>query len=148
MADVAAFEPTHAAPAAGLKTWVAPGGEPAPDLPGGMEVELAERQGDWARVVCSNEWSTWVDARRLIDLAALQSAALDVVNRLDAALKQYERVINDAAADGVDDQELRRRAFEAGMVVSEREAWFLDLANGRWCRYDGFTVTTLDLGEA
>ena len=148
MADVAAFEPTHAAPAAGLKTWVAPGGAPAPDLPGGMGVQLAERQGDWARVVCSNQWSTWVDARRLIDLAALQSAALDVVDRLDAALKEYAKVIDDAAANGVDEQELRRRAFEAGMVVSDGEAWFLDLANGRWCRYDGFTVTTLDLDEA
>ena len=148
MADVAAFEPTHAAPAAGLKTWVAPGGEPAPDLPGGMGVQLAERQGDWARVVCSNQWSTWVDARMLIDLAALQSAALDVVNRLDAALKQYETVINDAAANAVDDHELRRRALEAGMVMSESEVWFLDIANSRWCRYDGFTVTTLDLGEA
>jgi len=147
MADVAAFDPTHAAPAAGLKTWVSPGGEPAADIPSGLEVQLAERQGDWARVICSNGWSTWVDGRVLIDLAALQSAALDVVNRLDAALKQYEKVINEAVANPVDDQEFRRRAFEAGMVVSDGEAWFLDLANGRWCRYDGFTVTTLDVGK-
>src|SRR3954453_12922674 len=109
MADVAAFDPTHAAPAAGLKTWVSPGGEPAADMPSGLEVQLAERQGDWARVICSNGWQTLVVGRVLVDLAVGQAAGLDVVNRLDATLKQYEKVINEAVANPVGDQEFRRR---------------------------------------
>jgi SH3-like domain-containing protein len=49
---------------------------PAPDpaqtvaatLSPGLEVEVAERAGDWARVVAVNGWTGWVDARRLVSL--------------------------------------------------------------------------------
>lgn len=147
MTDTAAFVPTHMAPKAGMRTWAtADGSQPTAAIPSGLEVELVEQQGDWAHVLCSNGWSCWVDGRELIDLRPLQSAALDVVDRLDAALKQYSSVIDQAAAKTIDVAEFRRRAFEAGMVVRDGDAWFLDLANGRWCRYDGFTVTTLDIG--
>jgi hypothetical protein len=30
-----------------------------------VPVQVVERQGDWARVVCSNTWSAWVDGRNL-----------------------------------------------------------------------------------
>ena len=140
-----AFVPTHAAPSDGLRTWTSPGGDPAPDIPAGMEVQLAERQGDWARVVCSNEWSTWVDARQLIDLTALQSTASELVSRLSAAVNEYEHAVSEAEAGRIDGAEFQRRAFKAGMLVSEHEVWFLDLPNARWCRYDGLGVTMLDV---
>jgi hypothetical protein len=31
-----------------------------------LDVQLAETVGDWARVVCSNGWSAWVDRRQLV----------------------------------------------------------------------------------
>jgi SH3-like domain-containing protein len=33
----------------------------------GLTVELVERRGDWANIVCSNGWSAWVEARVLVD---------------------------------------------------------------------------------
>jgi hypothetical protein len=35
-------------------------------LDAGLPVTVAERQGDWARVVCSNGWEAWVDGRLLV----------------------------------------------------------------------------------
>ncbi len=35
-------------------------------LDGGLDVNLLERKGDWARIECSNGWIAWVDARRLV----------------------------------------------------------------------------------
>jgi hypothetical protein len=58
---------THVAPPGGLATWPAPD----PDSPAsepiaeGVPVQVVERQGDWARVECSNGWSAWVDGRLL-----------------------------------------------------------------------------------
>lgn len=149
MTDVAGFVPTHMAPKAGMRTWAtADASQPTAALPSDLEVQLLEQQGDWAHILCSNGWSCWVDGRQLIDLRPLQSAALDVVDRLDAALKQYVNVVDQAATNGIDQAEFRRRAFAAGMVVGDHDAWFLDVASGRWYRYDGFTVTTLDIGTA
>jgi hypothetical protein len=47
---------------------------PAPDpslppivtLGGRIELVVAERAGDWARVVAVNGWTGWVDGRRLV----------------------------------------------------------------------------------
>jgi hypothetical protein len=33
-----------------------------------LQVRVVERAGDWARVVCSNTWEAWIDARRLLSL--------------------------------------------------------------------------------
>jgi hypothetical protein len=33
-----------------------------------LQVRVVERAGDWARVVCSNAWEAWIDARRLLSL--------------------------------------------------------------------------------
>jgi hypothetical protein len=148
MVDVAGFVPTHLAPPEGLRTWAAPdGNQPTAAIPAGMDVQLAEQQGDWARVVCSNGWSAWVDGRQLIDMGPARAAAESVIDRLSAAVQQYAQVIDDAAAQRIDDAEFRRRAFEAGMIVGDGEDWFLDLPNARWCRYDGFGVTMLGANE-
>jgi hypothetical protein len=65
-----AWAATHRVPGGGLPAW------PTPDpsqpitatLSAGLEVALAERAGDWARVVAVNGWTGWVDGRRLISL--------------------------------------------------------------------------------
>ena len=63
--------PTHVVPPGGAATWA----EPDPDAPAtarldaGLSIGVAERRGDWARIVCENGWSAWVDARRLQPLS-------------------------------------------------------------------------------
>jgi RsiW-degrading membrane proteinase PrsW (M82 family) len=65
---VPAWTGTHLVPADGLQAWPAPDpGLPlAATLSPGLEVEVAERAGDWARVVAVNGWTGWVDGRRLV----------------------------------------------------------------------------------
>ena len=61
----AAFRPTHTVAAGGQPTWTSPGGDPGPALDAGLEVQVAERSDDWARVVAANGWTGWVDSRQL-----------------------------------------------------------------------------------
>ena len=144
MSEAAGFTPTHVAPATGLQAWLEPGGAPAPAIPAGLEVQLLERNGEWAHIVCSNEWSTWVDGRELVEVSSGGGVSNEVMQRLRAAVNEYEQAVIDAEAGRIDDAEFRRRVFKAGMVVGDDEAWFLDLPNARWCRYDGVGVTMLE----
>lgn len=65
------FSITHVVPEDGLPTWPKPDiNSPAgPALDPGLPVHLAETWGAWARVVCSNGWEAWVQARRLVPAA-------------------------------------------------------------------------------
>jgi hypothetical protein len=62
-----AFTATHRVPAGGVQTWPEP--DPAaaagPNLDPGLQVQVVENRGDWARVLCDNGWSCWVDGRGL-----------------------------------------------------------------------------------
>ena len=59
--------PTHRVPQGGLRAWPAPdpAAEPVATLQARVELSIAEMRGDWARVIGSNGWTGWVDARRL-----------------------------------------------------------------------------------
>lgn len=61
------WSPTHRVPAGGLRSWDQPDPslQPSNRLDARVELQVAERRGDWARVVGSNGWTGWVDARRL-----------------------------------------------------------------------------------
>ncbi|MFG2848842.1 hypothetical protein ACGF12_37690 [Kitasatospora sp. NPDC048296] len=65
-----AFRPTHRVPSGGMSAWTAP--DPAlkavTRIDGRVELQLLERAGDWAHIVCSNGWSTWVDGRRIEEI--------------------------------------------------------------------------------
>ncbi|HVL27437.1 MAG TPA: hypothetical protein VM390_04775, partial [Acidimicrobiales bacterium] len=65
------FTVTHVAPAEGLQAWHAPDPSvPAvADVQAGVQLQLLERRGAWARVLFSNGWAAWVDGRRLVDAA-------------------------------------------------------------------------------
>lgn len=66
------FLATHVAPADGLQAW----DEPDPERPvvaqvqPGVRMQLMEQRGAWGRVLFSNGWSGWVDARRLVAVPA------------------------------------------------------------------------------
>ena len=61
---------THRAPREGMDAWSTPdpGEEPASELDGGVEVQVLETAGEWARVLGSNGWEGWVDGRLLEQL--------------------------------------------------------------------------------
>lgn len=66
------WSPTHRVPAGGLRAWGQPDPalEPVATLQARVELSIAERRADWARVVGSNGWTGWVDARRLEPMVA------------------------------------------------------------------------------
>lgn len=67
--DSGEFVPTHVVPQSGLVARAAPSLE-APEagtLDPWLPVRVAERDGAWARIVCQNTWSAWVEAASLID---------------------------------------------------------------------------------
>ncbi len=63
------WAPTHRVPDEGMAAWAAPDPSrpPAVSLGGSLELVVAERAGDWARVVAVNGWTGWVDGRRLVE---------------------------------------------------------------------------------
>lgn len=65
----APYRPTHQVPPGGLPAWETPdpAATPVATLDAGLDVMVVEQAGyGWARVVCSNGWSAWVDGRQLM----------------------------------------------------------------------------------
>jgi hypothetical protein len=64
---VNAFVPTHRVPPSGLDSWPRPDPLVAvgPHIDGGLEVQVVDRLGDWAKVAFNNGWTAWVDGRLL-----------------------------------------------------------------------------------
>ncbi|MER7754986.1 hypothetical protein [Kitasatospora sp. NPDC097643] len=64
------FRPTHRVPSGGMSAWVAP--DPAltavTRIDARVELQVLERAGAWAHIVCSNGWSAWVDGRRIEEI--------------------------------------------------------------------------------
>ena len=69
--------PTHRVPSAGMRAWEEPdpSRQPVARLEAGVELVVAEQRGDWARVVGSNEWTGWVDARQIQAIGATGTTA-------------------------------------------------------------------------
>jgi hypothetical protein len=158
------FQPTHVVPPEGLPTWASPDpSDPSARLDPLLPVQLAENRGDWARVVCSNNWSTWVDGRLLVALPHSPPGTQQpltrtedprpLLARVEHALAEYRRQV-DELADGRTDLETfrrRTRGFRLGAVVDGDGAWLLDLEQGRWYYSDGLqlqTYATVDVPPA
>ena len=66
VSDTGVWTPTHTVPAGGLDTYAGPSdANPSERLDGGLEVQVDERAGNRAHVVCSNGWSCWVEGAEL-----------------------------------------------------------------------------------
>ncbi|MBI4260531.1 MAG: hypothetical protein HY658_08190 [Actinobacteria bacterium] len=63
-----AWYATHVVPQGGIQAWAAPdpSQQPTATLQAGVELQVAEWLGAWARVAGQNGWSGWVDARMLV----------------------------------------------------------------------------------
>lgn len=68
----ATFVPTHLTPRGGMDSWPRPDPQVSrgPRINGDLEVQIVERQGDWANVVFTNGWAAWVDGRQLVAKSA------------------------------------------------------------------------------
>ena len=65
------WAPSHSVPPQGLRAWGAPdpSGPVVANLAPGLPIQIAEVRGAWARVICSNGWTGWIDGR-IIGVAA------------------------------------------------------------------------------
>lgn len=64
------WSPTHLVPEGGLAAFSAPNPyvSPVAHLDPRVEVRVVERAGQWARIVCTNGWSGWVNGTALTEL--------------------------------------------------------------------------------
>ncbi|MGW0469365.1 hypothetical protein ACWDX6_29565 [Streptomyces sp. NPDC003027] len=149
------FQPTHVVPRDGLPAWEAPDpGLPTEPLDPFLPVELAERLGDWGRIVCSNGWSAWVDARLLVSVPVDPPAARrplartadprPLIARVEESLGRYRRAAEELAAGRVDGEAFRRRTrgLRVGMVVDGESLWLYDAEHERWVYCDGTVLGT------
>lgn len=70
------FLATHEAPTGGLFAWTDPDGsqQPVRTIDARVRMLVRELRGDWARIECSNGWTAWVDARKLVSVRATAPA--------------------------------------------------------------------------
>ncbi|WP_413470921.1 hypothetical protein [Streptomyces peucetius] len=149
------FRPTHVVPQAGMPAWEAPDvSRPTTPLDPLLPVQLAERRGDWGRIVCANNWSAWVDGRLLVPVPQEPPAAgrppartadpRPLLARAGETLARYRRAVEDLA-DGVSDGETfrdRTRGLRVGLVVDGESMWLYDAEHERWVYCDGLRLNT------
>ncbi len=145
-----AFRPTHVVPPGGLPSWAGPDpARPTARLDALLPVQLTEVRGNWGRLLCSNGWSAWVDARLLVALphspaAAARPLAVEedpraLLARLEQALAAYRRLVEDLAEGRLDLETFRLRAAGSriGAVVDGGVCWLFDLDRSTWYYCDG-----------
>ncbi|MGW8764386.1 hypothetical protein ACWGN5_17970 [Streptomyces sp. NPDC055815] len=149
------FRPTHVVPRSGLPAWEAPDPElPTVPLDAFLPVRLEERTGDWGRVLCSNGWTAWVDARLLVSVPEDPPAAgrpltrtadpRPLIVRAEDALGRYRRAAEELGAGRLDGEgfRLRTRGLRVGMVVDGESVWLYDAEHERWVYCDGVGLST------
>ncbi|MEE1825070.1 hypothetical protein PUR61_23220 [Streptomyces sp. BE20] len=153
--DEFAFRPTHVAPPDGLASWVTPDpAQPTARLDPLLPVRLIAREGDWAQVLCSNGWTTWVDGRLLVSLPGVPPGATGPPARtadprpalaeVEGRLARYRSMLEDLAAGSADlgTFQDRARGLRIGLVIDGEALWVYDPAHDRWCYCDGLQLQT------
>ncbi|MFG2191520.1 hypothetical protein [Streptomyces sp. NPDC048639] len=148
------FRPSHVAPRDGMATWSAPDmARPSMPLDPLLPVQLLDRRGDWAHVLCSNGWAAWVDGRLLVSVPQNPPAAgaplartadpRGLLDRSEGEVRRYRQAAEELAA-GVDGETFRQRTrgLRAGLVVDGEAIWLYDAEHERWCYSDGSALTT------
>ncbi|MFB8076771.1 hypothetical protein [Streptomyces sp. NPDC056013] len=155
------FRPTHVVPRDGLDAWEGPDpGLPTAPLDAFLPVRLEERAGDWGRILCSNGWTAWVDARLLVTVPDDPPAAgqqltrtadpRPLIARAEDALGRYRRAAEELGAGRLDGENfrLRTRGLRVGMVVDGESVWLYDAEHERWVYCDGVGLSTYAAGSA
>ncbi|MET7982592.1 MULTISPECIES: hypothetical protein [unclassified Streptomyces] len=149
------FRPTHVVPQDGLPAWESPDpSRPTVPLDALLPVELADRLGDWGRVVCANGWSAWVDGRLLIAVPQVPPAATQplartadprpLLARVERALTDYRQAAEELASGGLEAESFRARTqgSRIGVVVDGESLWLYDGEHERWVYCDGTRLST------
>ncbi|MEJ8651042.1 hypothetical protein WKI65_23865 [Streptomyces sp. MS1.AVA.3] len=149
------FLPSHVVPPEGMASWTAPDTtRPTAPLDPLLPVQVVERRGDWARALCSNGWSAWVDGRLLLSVpheppAAAQPAARTadprpLLGAVESDLSRYRKLIEELAAGQLDGESFTRRTrgTRLGVVVDGDAVWLYDARHERWCFCDGVSLQT------
>lgn len=157
----AEFRPTHVVPQDGLSAWEAPDvNRPTTPLDALLPVQLVDRLGDWARIVCANDWSAWVDGRLLISVPTDPPAAGHpltrtadpgpLLARTEEALGHYRRAAQELAAGETDAESFRQRThgLRVGLVVDGDAMWLYDAEHERWVYCDGTRLSTYAAEQA
>ncbi|MEU7059544.1 hypothetical protein [Streptomyces sp. NPDC046197] len=155
------FRPSHVVPPHGMPAWESPDpSRPTASLDAFLPVELADRRGEWARVVCANGWSAWVDGRRLVAVPQDPPAAdgpvaattdpRPLIARAEQALAGYRSAVEELAAGGLDGESFRNRTrgLRIGVVLDGESMWLYDPERGQWVYTDGTRLTTYTVDGA
>lgn len=155
------FLATHVIPGDGLAAWEAPDvSRPTVPLDALLPVQLLERRGDWARIVCCNGWSAWVDGRLLVPVpqapplsGAPPTRSADLrrlLDRVQEGLGRYGQATDDLAAGRADGETFRERTegLRAGVVIDGEAAWLYDVEQERWMYCDGAQIDTFAVSAA
>ena len=62
------------------------------------------------------------------------------VDAWERALAGCQQALVDYQTGLLDEEQLRRALYLAGIVLGDSEAWLLDVASGAWRRYDGIST--------
>ncbi|MGW7268492.1 hypothetical protein [Streptomyces sp. NPDC054842] len=149
------FRPTHVVPQDGMSAWETPDpSRPTVPLDALLPVQLAERRGDWGRIVCANGWSAWVDGRLLVAVPQAPPAASSpltraadprpLLTRVQESLARYRSATEDLTAGRLDGEAFRGRThgLRAGVVVDGESVWLYDAEHERWVYSDGTRLST------
>lgn len=153
------FLPSHVVPPDGLPTWSAPDAtRPMPALDPLLPVQVVEREGDWARALCSNGWSAWVDGRLLLPVphgppaagrpAARTADPRPLLSSVAQELSRYRELVEELSAGRLDGETFaeRTRGLRVGLVVDGEAVWLYDARHERWCYCDGVSLATFTVG--
>ncbi|MFJ9904636.1 hypothetical protein ACIRVK_17365 [Streptomyces sp. NPDC101152] len=148
------FGPTHVVPRCGMPAWEAPDpARPTVPLDPLLPVQLVERRGEWARVLCANGWSAWVDGRLLVAVPQDPPATggprtrvddpRPLIARAEQALARYRSAVEELAG-GLDGESFRgrTRGLRIGVVVDGESVWLYDTEQGQWVYGDGARLGT------
>ncbi|MFK4104357.1 hypothetical protein ACI2L1_30630 [Streptomyces sp. NPDC019531] len=154
------FRPTHVVPGLGMPAWEAPDpARPTVPLDPLLPVQLVERRGDWAHVLCANGWSAWVDGRYLVavpqdppapDAPLARSAdPRPLLARADETLARYRAAVEELSGGRLDGEGFqgRTRGLRTGVVVDGEHVWLYDAQHGRWVYADGTRLSTYATDE-
>ncbi|MEU9114026.1 hypothetical protein AB0D04_20135 [Streptomyces sp. NPDC048483] len=149
------FLPSHVVPRDGMAAWSAPdAGRPTVPLDPLLPVQLLDRRGDWALVLCSNGWSAWVDGRLLLAVphgppaagrpAARTADPRPLLGAVESELGRYRQLVEELAAGRLDGESFgqRTRGVRVGVVVDGDAVWLYDARHERWCYCDGTSLET------
>lgn len=154
------FEPTHVVPPEGLSAWESPDdSRPTDVLDPLLPVRLADRRGDWGRIVCANGWSAWVDGRLLVAVPQAPPATGRPLThtadqrphlaKVAESVGRYRSAVDDLAEGRIDRETFRRRTrgVRVGVVVDGESVWLYEAEHERWVYGDGSRLSTFAVSK-